>query len=970
MHLHPAEALVSAVRSSDRVVAFLIGSPASVDVDGGVPGVAAMVEMVRDEVGTVAGYRLDAFDQELRGHTGAEAYQRAMRWLQGNVGQPAVNRVVQRATLKACLDPKPLIRGGLTGDGEPYQWHLPQATRSLVDLVRSGDSRFLGPILTTNFDPLLSLAVRATGGHPTRSILDSDGVLPRDAEADPEFTRIIHLHGYWRGSDTLHTPVQLGTTRPRLKASLRSLLRSHSLIVVAYGGWDDVFTAALADLVLERDSETDVLWCFYETDPAQVEARYGKLLQSVESALGRGVFRMYGGIDCHTVFGLIADTGTPGSAAEPEPPHPERRRVLAATVPDQTGILDPPSFADLLPRPRAMAALKALIGSQPIVAVEGLSGSGKTYLASSLANDPGSGYAAVLWHQPEAGESVDGLLAAVSSITPLAGASPTGKCRNLLHWLQAAGGLLVIDDFHCVDQASYSVLLELASGSGVPARLLLLSTKFTDVSLKARVDHLAVSGFLRDEVRSLLRGRGMKGLDQDWVEKLIRRTDGLPQAVSFFATLAVQLGFTPQQLLAGRLVRDHLMQDWFAKIVSSAGEEAKRLLSALSLSEGSFNRGMLLALARSEHVNEPEDVLESLLRTFLVQRYREYSWRVHPLVASFSTRGMTEGDARRVHLALARYFGAGLPDGKGRVLDASDLRYKVRACRHFQKAAEFRGSERLIHEIAKTAKAYGAFELLSGLCRIELRSNPDRDRWIDYHHAHCLLIRGRLLDAFASLEPLHRSLDRTASNLALAITRLFAETLYGLGRPAEALQVLRNKLDGVAGSAISRVVWAQARAFEAHVRIELLDFTGALGIAEELLATAARREDKLGSAVALTLWGIIELKQGRPDADKLQGALELFQECRDRRGEAWALSHIACSRLAVGSHDAGEAALRESLAIRADIAECSAEYLDYLEAVREQVRSQRLKRRVVGEMLRVKNGLQRGETATVEGSRS
>ena len=55
--------------------------------------------------------------------------------------------------------------------------------------------------------------------------------------------KIVHLHGYWRGSDTLHTPAQLTTRRRRLTASLQRLLTRHSVVVISCGGWDPSLTA-------------------------------------------------------------------------------------------------------------------------------------------------------------------------------------------------------------------------------------------------------------------------------------------------------------------------------------------------------------------------------------------------------------------------------------------------------------------------------------------------------------------------------------------------------------------------------------------------------------------------------------------------------------------------------------------------------------------------------------------------------
>lgn len=302
-NLYDKQAFINAATSAEKPVAFLVGSPLSVDAGGGVPGIGQILSLARDEVMQRKSKVVDVFDRALEGKSGATAYQEALRWLHGNFGQNVVNKVIQRAVLMARL---PGVSKLDDADGHPADWHLPEGTRQLAELICCDDERFPGPVLTTNFDPLLSLAVKATGGNIHRRIIDSDGDLGRTAESDPGTYVVAHLHGYWRGSDTLHTPEQLVSGRPKLRASLQNLLRQRTLIVVAYAGWDDVFTKALVALLDDDEAKLDVIWCFYESDPLIVQTRYAALIEKLKPAITRGRFRAYGGIDCHTVFGEIA----------------------------------------------------------------------------------------------------------------------------------------------------------------------------------------------------------------------------------------------------------------------------------------------------------------------------------------------------------------------------------------------------------------------------------------------------------------------------------------------------------------------------------------------------------------------------------------------------------------------------------------------------------------------------------------
>lgn len=334
--LYEKQDFLNAATAAEKPVTFLVGSPLSWDEDGGVPGIDAMLDLVRAEIKQHKPKAMCNLDAAIVKKSGAAEYQAALRALHANIGQDAVNRVIRNAVRQARnpAAPKPF-----EDDGNPADWHLPAGTIQLAELVCRNAEYSPGPILTTNFDPLLSLAIRAVGGNVHRRIVDGEGVIGREAESEPGTRNVVHLHGYWRGSDTLHTPAQLVAGRVRLKASLQNLLRQKTLIVVAYAGWDDVFTKALVELIDDDETKLDVLWCFHEPDRETVRARYGDLIEKLQPAIVRGRFRAYGGIDCHAIFGEIAAElaaesvpVTGGPALPLVSPLPGWQRLDAATL--------------------------------------------------------------------------------------------------------------------------------------------------------------------------------------------------------------------------------------------------------------------------------------------------------------------------------------------------------------------------------------------------------------------------------------------------------------------------------------------------------------------------------------------------------------------------------------------------------------------------------------------------------------
>lgn len=300
------EELLTAAIATKRPVAFLVGSPLSLKDGVGVPGVTEILEFVRSEIRDRVAFALPRFEAALVGKTGGDAYQEAMKWLGKNAGQDAINEVIKTAVLKAR---KAGVGEPPEGtDGQPDEWNIPLGTASLGEMVAGGSERFLGPVLTTNFDPLVSLAVRNAGGRSGRRVLTADGTLAGAAEDEPGICTIVHLHGFWRDSDTLHTQAQLTNPRLKLTKSLQRLLQRRTLIVAAYGGWDDVFTQALVELMNDEQAPLDVIWCFYESEADKVKAKHGKLLAAVEPAIVMNRFRAFGGIDCHSIFGEILST--------------------------------------------------------------------------------------------------------------------------------------------------------------------------------------------------------------------------------------------------------------------------------------------------------------------------------------------------------------------------------------------------------------------------------------------------------------------------------------------------------------------------------------------------------------------------------------------------------------------------------------------------------------------------------------
>jgi hypothetical protein len=308
-HFYDESALVDrltkALRRRNQEVIFLVGAPLSAPMgpgSRGVPGVGGVIDLIKREFAEDP-EQLAKLKEDVS-TAGGRYYQAAFLFLQGRRGQQTANEIVRQAVcgarIRGCEHLGPAFDAVSDEackfmDSDIAGWELNPGTEFLGRLLAAYPERFGRSILTTNFDPLIEVAIRRSGGQFFRTTLHLDGNL---AQTEGTGCHVIHLHGYWHGSDTLHTARQLGQPRPRLRASLASLLRKKLVVVSAYGGWDDAFTEALMDVVRDDGAYPEVVWTFHEATPTLVES----LASRLASGFNRGRVSLYSGIDCHTLF--------------------------------------------------------------------------------------------------------------------------------------------------------------------------------------------------------------------------------------------------------------------------------------------------------------------------------------------------------------------------------------------------------------------------------------------------------------------------------------------------------------------------------------------------------------------------------------------------------------------------------------------------------------------------------------------
>ncbi|EOG9061915.1 SIR2 family protein [Vibrio fluvialis] len=287
VEFHPERSLVRRIKNHTDGTTFLFGAAFSQAHDGGpgIPGVEGVLRFIEDYVKEKDDPQdLIDYHEDLDGASSQEKYQKAFSIVAGFYGQKAVNDIVRR-----------VVESNIDDNGNH---RIPQAVKDFVSGIKNGNF-CANNIITTNFDTLLEEEF-ANQGIPCNSFsVVADTQLQENINSN---INIYHLHGIWDKGDTMHTTTQLQQNRARIEMSLQNLVGDDLVVVMAYGGWEDSFTRALATVVINSTSEYDILWSFFESDPAKIEYSRKDLFDTLDDAIARGRVQFYSGIDCNAVF--------------------------------------------------------------------------------------------------------------------------------------------------------------------------------------------------------------------------------------------------------------------------------------------------------------------------------------------------------------------------------------------------------------------------------------------------------------------------------------------------------------------------------------------------------------------------------------------------------------------------------------------------------------------------------------------
>ena len=295
------------VKRQGKKIAVLFGSglttPNLKNAELGVSSVTEIISDIKDYFLKINSLKI--FERNVKAELSEqERYQAAMQTLLSVAGQDELNNVIIRSVLNSMIS-KPVINITMPDidpealEKEYQNWYLRKGADSLGELYVDFNEVFACPLLTSNFDPLMEISIRKHEGNPQSVFLAGDGKF-LNLKSDKTHS-VVHFHGFWHGSDTLHTIDQLKRVRPQLKGDLKKMLGNSVLLVIGYGGWNDIFTNTLLELIKEGNNNFDVLWCFHEEKVEELEKKYFRPLDQMSTSIGQRVV-LYKNIDCHSLF--------------------------------------------------------------------------------------------------------------------------------------------------------------------------------------------------------------------------------------------------------------------------------------------------------------------------------------------------------------------------------------------------------------------------------------------------------------------------------------------------------------------------------------------------------------------------------------------------------------------------------------------------------------------------------------------
>jgi hypothetical protein len=598
-----------------------------------------------------------------------------------------------------------------------------------------------------------------------------------------------------------------------------------------------------------------------------------------------------------------------------------------------------PSFPEAITRLDRLSELKEKSDVSSTLLIEGISGSGKTYLLSSFFHSELVSYDKeyTFWYKASKNDSLEKLFLSLEEEFPIPKGSMYSKSKYVFNFLKARGGVLVIDDFENVDFDLSREFFRAVSGMKGPAVVILLSTKNNIPDIQYTPKIYRVTGYDKKEVQELFEVYNVP-VSQRLIGKLLSVTNGLPVVVKLFIKCIVEAGYSPEDLLEGQLIERQDYQNWYEHVENQLTENERKLLSYLSLCDDLFDLNVLKCVSENR-IKDYQVAFEGLQSSFLIENYKRSNWRVHPFIAHKARRNVKSDERTIIYSAIASEYHDRVKTSSNIFkLSSDEILFYIKAGIYYKKAGVTPTVEFIIKEIRRILKKRGDFGILYELTA-PVEDELIRDWWLDYHYVHSCLVIGKFREVKNKTMDLLQSAKR--GNERVLASKLYAELENIYGENNSALSALRKVAEFPEWSRLrNKNVKNIVRLYRVNTLIRLEREKEAESLRRKI-ENQNKRPSNYTAAINKMLKAWIEYrKHDYKKADNYaKEALKIFQKPRlkDNRGLAWSMEMLAIINYELGLEENFKVYMNESLKLRSEIKDCSLEYFDFIDEARNIV---------------------------------
>lgn len=600
-----------------------------------------------------------------------------------------------------------------------------------------------------------------------------------------------------------------------------------------------------------------------------------------------------------------------------------RPSATASQNPSSRSFAPPPPPRDFEGRQSEIQQLERFL-TEPysLLAVEGISGIGKTALALRFASAlPDHGYSAV-WFACDPLTTFEALMSSLASfaysladkevgeVVETSGGNHQDRLGRIAAVLSDRPYCVFLDDYQAVSDPVVARLLHLVETRRgrfkvvltVRSRQSVLNTSLgmIEVHLTSGIDATSCATFLQEQGVSV---------DAQTAERIWSLTgEGHPKALQFFAARARTIPIA-HLLTTLPVFRADLKEKWLAPLLHELPSSEREVILELSV----FERFIPLnALCNNYPERGYDSAVVGLIDRFIVESMRAGNPLIHPLVREYCF-SQNPDQKQRHHWAAELYLAESgqMDDYDLEALTDYQKECLLAAWSHFIEADDHAEAMQVVRKLRPALTVRGELDQVMLLLDRTTPSTDEEKEFFDIDRARILSLWDSLDEAIGLVAPLAESASARVAREAVLV---LATILLERKQPEEAMRLLDENWARFSGPT-PNVVKTRflSRLIEASLALGMTD--KALEWASKISRGCEERDDRLGGAIALRHMARALQSMGQSDAavSLAQISCQMLSEQGRVRETALSKRQLAAILMDQGDTDAASALYREAL---------------------------------------------------------